>query len=98
MVPDGRRVQVRRVGDEVAGFSNVCPHLGCRVNWEPAQEGETNPDKQGGYFRCPCHEGLFSSDGEAFAGPPAEAGQRLERVPLVVRDGALYVQFTEEVL
>jgi nitrite reductase/ring-hydroxylating ferredoxin subunit len=96
VLPDGRRVQVRRADGEFAGFSNVCPHLGCRVAWQPAKDGETDPRKEKGYFRCPCHEGLFTPDGKAFSGPPSEAGQSLTRVPRIVRGGALYVQITEE--
>jgi Rieske Fe-S protein len=95
-LPDGRRVQVKRVGEEFVGFSNICPHLGCRVNWERGSDTETDSKKKGGYFRCPCHEGLFDGQGDAFAGPPADAEQVLERVPMSVRGNALYVEYMEE--
>ncbi len=97
VLPDKRRVQVKKLGEEYAGFSNVCPHLACRVSWEAAKEGETDERKKDGYFRCPCHEGLFGPDGKAFSGPPADAGQSLTRVDLVLREGALYVRWTERV-
>lgn len=95
-LPDGRRVQIKRVGQDFVGFSNICPHLGCRVNWERGSESETDRQKQGGYFRCPCHEGLFDGEGKGFAGPPADARQELERVPMSVRGNALYVEYLEE--
>lgn len=46
-------------GVNVKVFSNVCTHLSCRVNW--------NEERQG--FFCPCHDGLFSVDGEILGGP-----------------------------
>lgn len=95
-LPDGRRVQVKRVGDEFVGFSNICPHLGCRVNWEEGSPDDPDPQKREGYFRCPCHEGLFDGQGDAFAGPPKDAAQVLERVPLTLRGNAIYVEYEEE--
>ena len=41
-------------------FSNVCTHLGCRVNWE-ADKNE---------YVCPCHDGHFGLDGKVVSGPP----------------------------
>jgi len=95
VLPDKRRVQVRKMGDTYAGFSNVCPHLGCRVAWTQPAEGETDPRKKHGYFRCPCHEGYFAPDGVAFSGPPADAKQSLTRVELEQRGKALYVKWQE---
>ena len=97
VLPDGRKVAVKRLAEGFAGFSNVCPHLSCRVRWMPGSEDETDPRKKDGFFRCPCHEGLFTSDGEAFAGPPADAKQNLSRVPLVLVGNAIYVRFDEEI-
>lgn len=95
-LPTGGQVQIKRLGEDYAGFSDVCPHLGCKVSWQAVSPSEPNPDKAGGFFRCPCHEGWFRADGTAFAGPPAEAGQDLKKVPLVVRGNALYVVWEEE--
>lgn len=47
-------------GQNVKVFSNVCTHLSCRVNWDEGRNG----------FFCPCHDGLFSKEGEVVAGPP----------------------------
>ena len=97
VLPDGRRVVVKRMDSGFAGFSNICPHLGCRVHWVPPKEGATDAREKDGFFRCPCHEGLFSPDGTAFAGPPADAKQSLTRVPLFQVGTAIYVRFEEEV-
>jgi menaquinol-cytochrome c reductase iron-sulfur subunit len=41
-------------------FSINCTHLGCPVNWVPT----------GHIFLCPCHGGVYNSDGTVAAGPP----------------------------
>ncbi len=41
-------------------FSGICTHLGCLVKWE----GNKNR------FYCPCHGGVFATDGHVLAGPP----------------------------
>ena len=66
-------------GDEGAldAFDTRCPHLGCKVRWEPDRRR----------FVCPCHQGVFDRGGVAIAGPPAAAGQSLARVSLEI-DGA----------
>lgn len=91
--PAGEKVVITRradVEDAVDGpsaesflaLSSICPHLGCRVHWEA----------QNDRFFCPCHNGVFSPDGIATAGPPATAGQHLPRYPLMVDNGALYIE------
>ena len=47
-------------GQSVKVFSNVCPHLSCRVYWSEEHQG----------FVCPCHDGIFSVDGAIVTGPP----------------------------
>ena len=37
-----------------------CAHLGCPVSWFP----------QSGLFMCPCHGGVYYSDGSRASGPP----------------------------
>ncbi len=37
-----------------------CAHLGCPVTWFP----------QSGLFMCPCHGGVYHSNGERASGPP----------------------------
>jgi len=76
------RVSDRGTADDFIALSSVCPHLGCRVHWEAAEKR----------FVCPCHNGVFTPDGKAIAGPPAKAGQSLSRFPLLVDRGLLYIK------
>jgi Rieske Fe-S protein len=41
-------------------FAINCAHLGCPVRWFP----------QSGLFMCPCHGGVYYSDGARASGPP----------------------------
>jgi nitrite reductase/ring-hydroxylating ferredoxin subunit len=85
--PTGAKIAIARKGDSGAAedfiaLSSTCPHLGCQVQW---QHGENR-------FFCPCHNGVFRSDGVAVSGPPAEAKQRLLSYPLKVENGLLFVE------
>ena len=63
--------------DDVLAFSDVCPHLGCTVEYKPAAPAETA-------FKCPCHASAFSLTGErANAIPPRD----LDRLPVEIRNG-----------
>ena len=84
--PQGAKVTVTRRGegnstDDFLALSSTCPHLGCKVFWEP----------QNARFFCPCHNGVFAPDGSPKSGPPADANQSLLRYPLEVRDGLLFI-------
>jgi Rieske Fe-S protein len=70
----GRSLIIVAREDRLEAFDTRCPHLGCRVHWEPEHER----------FFCPCHQGVFDAAGVATAGPPATAAQSLARVPLEV--------------
>ncbi|GIW39797.1 MAG: hypothetical protein KatS3mg076_0374 [Candidatus Binatia bacterium] len=72
--PRGRSLLLLGIAGRLEAFDTRCPHLGCRVHWEPEKSR----------FFCPCHNGVFDSTGRAVAGPPAEAGQSLEKVPLEI--------------
>ena len=74
--------------DDFIALSSTCPHLGCKVHWEA----------QNNRFFCPCHNGVFTPEGKAIEGPPAEAGQSLPRYPLKVLNGLLYIEVTTETL
>ncbi len=85
--PSGESVNITRQGDGTAAedfvaLSSVCPHLGCQVHWAPQNDR---------YF-CPCHNGVFSPDGVATAGPPADAGQSLLKYPLKVERNLLFIE------
>jgi Rieske Fe-S protein len=52
---------VRREGaSKFTVFAVNCAHLGCPVRWFPQSE----------LFMCPCHGGVYYSNGERAAGPP----------------------------
>ena len=85
-LPSGSKVVVARqkAGDSVDAFialSSICPHLGCAVHWEAQHDR----------FFCPCHNGAFDPTGKATEGPPAAAKQSLEKFPLKVEKGLLYI-------
>lgn len=85
--PSGARLVIARLGEgesaeDFSALSSVCPHLGCRVHWEAANDR----------FFCPCHNGAFDRQGVATSGPPQAAGQSLARFPLKVENGLLYLQ------
>jgi nitrite reductase/ring-hydroxylating ferredoxin subunit len=88
--PVGAKVTIahRPGGNEAAdpaeqfiALSSVCPHLGCRVHWEPHNKR----------FFCPCHNGVFDPEGRPVSGPPKAAEQELSRYPLKVEGGLLYI-------
>ncbi len=52
---------LRRVDEQqFIAFSVHCTHMGCPVRWLP----------DAGLFMCPCHGGVYYSDGTVAAGPP----------------------------
>jgi menaquinol-cytochrome c reductase iron-sulfur subunit len=52
---------VRRNADQdFIAFGLNCTHLGCPVNWRAGAE----------LFLCPCHGGVYYSDGSVAGGPP----------------------------
>ncbi len=71
---------VRRSDSEIVAYSPVCPHLGCRFDWN---EGDSR-------FQCPCHGSVFTLDGRVIAGP---SPRPLDTLPAEVRQGTLYVKW-----
>src|SRR4026208_480938 len=54
-------VWLRRVsGDSSVAFSGTCRLVGCPVRWLEGAD----------LFMCPCHGGVYYSDGKVAAGPP----------------------------
>jgi len=39
---------------DVKAFSDVCPHAGCHVDWDPNRD----------VYQCPCHASTFQLDGD----------------------------------
>lgn len=60
-------VFIDKEGDGYRALSATCTHLGCRVAWSPADS----------HFKCPCHGGTFSREGQVVAGPPPAGLTRL---------------------
>jgi len=54
----------------------VCPHLGCDVPWDAAQNK----------FHCPCHGSEFAEDGSLLRGP---AKRGMDTLPIKVENGKL---------
>jgi Rieske Fe-S protein len=84
---DGETAQtpcwVRHVeGDKFQVFAINCAHLGCPVRWFP----------QSGLFMCPCHGGVYYSDGSRASGPPErglfEYHYKLDQGNLLIQPGA----------
>jgi Rieske Fe-S protein len=71
---------VVRTGDqEVRVFSDICTHLGCRVNWHPDLE----------HYVSPCHDGHFDLVGKNISGPPPRP---LDEFVTKLEGGRLFVQ------
>jgi len=75
---------VRNVdGEKFQVFAINCAHLGCPVRWFP----------QSGLFMCPCHGGVYYSDGSRASGPPErglfEYSYKVEQGRLLIQAGAL---------
>ncbi|WP_422305749.1 ubiquinol-cytochrome c reductase iron-sulfur subunit [Candidatus Binatus sp.] len=70
---------VRRMeGDQFQVFAINCTHLGCPVRWFAESE----------LFMCPCHGGVFYSDGRHASGPPP---RRLYQYKYKVEAGQLWI-------
>lgn len=64
----------RDTAERFIAFSINCTHLGCPVRWLP----------QANLFMCPCHGGVYYSDGAVAAGPPPRP---LTRFPVRLNEG-----------
>jgi Rieske Fe-S protein len=87
MPADGKTVDtacwVRHIeGEQFQVFAIDCAHLGCPVRWFA----------QSGLFMCPCHGGVYYSDGSRASGPP-ERG--LFEYPYKVKDGLITIRAGE---
>ena len=70
-------------GDEFQVFAINCAHLGCPVRWFPQSE----------LFMCPCHGGVYYSDGSRASGPPErglfEYRYKIEGGQLLIKAGEI---------
>jgi len=70
---------LRRVAeDQFLAFSINCTHLGCPIRWLPDAD----------LFMCPCHGGVFYSDGTVASGPPPKP---LTTYPVRVNNGMVEI-------
>ncbi len=69
---------VLRTPESIKAFSLICTHLGCTIDWNPAQSE----------FYCPCHDGYYDQFGEVIAGPPPVP---LEQFPVQVTDDQIII-------
>lgn len=93
--PRGSEIIVARTANnptdpakDFRALSTKCPHLGCRIHWEAGKDR----------FRCPCHEGIFTADGKAISGPPAQEKKNLIEYDVRVdrRNGWVFVMVPED--
>ena len=76
---------VRR-GERVMVYVNSCPHIGTPLDWTP----DRFLSRDGAFIICATHGAEFRiTDGECIRGPCK--GNRLEAVPVEIRDGTIYV-------
>jgi len=73
---------VKNTDTDITVFSPICPHLGCRYDWEA----------QSDHFVCPCHGSVFGKDGKVLAGP---APRPLDTLPTKIENGDLYVEWEQ---
>ncbi len=59
---------VVRTDQEVIAFAPQCTHLGCGYHWEEEKQ----------QFVCPCHDSVFSIDGQVVGGPAPRSLDRYE--------------------
>ena len=69
----------RQAGNAFTVFAVNCAHLNCPVRWFPQSE----------LFMCPCHGGVYYSNGDRAAGPP-ERG--LFTYPIRITNGNLMIE------
>jgi Rieske Fe-S protein len=70
-------VYIKRVKkDELIAISAACSHLGCIVTWDEEQKS----------FKCPCHNGVYDSEGKVVSGPPPAP---LRRHEIKIEDGTI---------
>jgi len=63
----------------VVAFSAECPHLGCFVDYNPAD----------GHFECPCHKSAFAKDGHKLYGPSRRG---LDSLPVKVEQNGEHAE------
>ena len=82
-VPIGAVYLRRTANNKVKAFNVVCPHLGCPVDYVPANKG----------FFCPCHQSAFALDGR-ISDPKSPSERSLDELPVEIREGnEIWIKF-----
>lgn len=71
---------VKNSQNDISVYSPICPHLGCRYDWDAGND----------HFVCPCHGSVFSKDGKVLAGP---SPRPLDTLPTRIENGELYIEW-----
>ncbi|MBB6053846.1 ubiquinol-cytochrome c reductase iron-sulfur subunit [Armatimonas rosea] len=72
-------VYVSRKGSRLVAYDPSCPHLGCHVEYKKKRDR----------YICPCHGGVFDSDGERVSGPPPRG---LTKIPTRTDGGRIWIR------
>ena len=76
-------IYLRKVGDNVLAFTDVCPHLGCKINYQSSSH----------HFFCPCHASTFDLDGTKINQIPPRNMDSLD--VKVDPDGSVWVKYED---
>lgn len=76
---DRRVVYLVKRGETLRALDSTCTHLGCRTKF--------NADTR--QIECPCHGGIYDTDGQVVSGPPPSP---LAEVPVRVENDRVLVQ------
>ncbi|WP_269526007.1 ubiquinol-cytochrome c reductase iron-sulfur subunit [Coraliomargarita parva] len=79
IVVDGSALLLLRTTEGVRAFSAICPHLGCLVNW----------DGKNAQIVCPCHAGIFDTNGQVVSGPPPRG---LKAYEVILKDDRIFLK------
>lgn len=78
LVEDHPVLVIRTADGEFRAFSALCTHLQCVVGYSADRNR----------IECPCHQGVYSIDGQNLSGPPPRP---LDEYPITINDGAVIV-------
>jgi cytochrome b6-f complex iron-sulfur subunit len=78
LVEDHPVLVIRTTDGAFRAFSALCTHLHCVVGYSPERNR----------IECPCHQGVYSIDGQNISGPPPRP---LDEYAITINDGAVIV-------
>ncbi|MEO7994119.1 MAG: Rieske 2Fe-2S domain-containing protein [bacterium] len=74
---------LRKRGDKYEALSGRCTHMGCQVGYDAGKQ----------QFTCPCHHGVFDSEGKVVSGPPTKP---LESMPIRIEGDRVFIETAPE--